>query len=106
MEKMLPYLNILAKGTLIVKNESDSTFKRETFGNESLIQEVKVGKGVGVVVMPDLTGLSMRNALSRIEGKGLIIKVSGNGKVVEQTPRPGTMIEKGDICYLKFQSSS
>ena len=56
--------------------------------------------------MPDLTGLSMRNALSRIEGKGLIIKVSGNGKVVEQTPRPGTMIEKGDICYLKFQSSS
>jgi cell division protein FtsI (penicillin-binding protein 3) len=106
MEKVLPYLNILAKGTLIVKNESDSTFKRETFGNESLIQEVKVGKGVGVVVMPDLTGLSMRNALSRIEGKGLIIKVSGNGKVVEQTPRPGTMIEKGDICYLKFQSSS
>jgi cell division protein FtsI (penicillin-binding protein 3) len=106
MEKMLPYLNILAKGTLIVKNESDSTFKRETFGNESLIQEIKVGKGVGVVVMPDLTGLSMRNALSRIEGKGLIIKVSGNGKVVEQTPRPGTMIEKGDICYLKFQSSS
>ena len=106
MEKVLPYLNILAKGTLIVKNESDSTFKRETFGNEPLIQEVKVGKGVGVVVMPDLTGLSMRNALSRIEGKGLIIKVSGNGKVVEQTPRPGTMIEKGDICYLKFQSSS
>jgi DNA-binding GntR family transcriptional regulator len=48
----------------------------------------------------------MRNALNRIEGKGLIIRVSGNGKVVEQTPRPGTMIEKGDICYLKFQSSS
>jgi cell division protein FtsI (penicillin-binding protein 3) len=58
------------------------------------------------VVMPDLTGLSMRNALSRIEGKGLIIKVSGNGKVVEQTPKAGAVIEKGDICFLKFQSPS
>jgi cell division protein FtsI (penicillin-binding protein 3) len=106
MEKVLPYLNVLPKGTLIVRNESDSTLKKETFGNEPSIQEVKVGKGAGMVVMPDLTGLSMRNALSRIEGKGLIIKVSGNGKVVEQTPRPGTMIEKGDICYLKFQSPS
>jgi len=106
MEKVLPYLNILPEGTLIVKNESDSTLKKEALGNEPSIQEVSVGKGAGMVVMPDLTGLSMRNALSRIEGKGLIIKVSGNGKVVEQTPRPGTMIEKGDICYLKFQSPS
>jgi len=57
-------------------------------------------------VMPDLTGLSMRNALSRIEGKGLIIKVSGNGKVVEQAPKAGVVVEKGDICYLKFQSPS
>jgi cell division protein FtsI (penicillin-binding protein 3) len=106
VEKVLPYLNVLPKGTLVVRNESDSTFKRETFGSEALIQGVQVGKGAEVAVMPDLTGLSMRNALSRIEGKGLIIRVSGNGKVVEQTPRPGTMIEKGDICYLKFYSPS
>jgi beta-lactam-binding protein with PASTA domain len=65
-----------------------------------------MGRGAEIVIMPDLTGLSMRNALSRIEGKGLIIKVSGNGKVVEQTPKPGTMVERGDICYLKFQSPS
>ena len=67
---------------------------------------VKMGKGMGKEVMPDLTGLSMRNAMSRIEGKGLIIKISGNGKVVDQIPKPGAVIEKGDICYLKFQSSS
>ena len=30
MEKMLPYLNVLPKGTLIVKNESDSPLKKET----------------------------------------------------------------------------
>jgi cell division protein FtsI (penicillin-binding protein 3) len=106
VEKVLPYFNVLPKGTLIVKNESDSVMKREAFGSEPLIEEVKVGKGLENVMMPDLTGLSMRNALSRIEGKGLIIKVSGNGKVVEQIPKAGSVIEKGDICYLKFQFPS
>jgi hypothetical protein len=106
MEKVLPYLHAVPKGTVIVKNEIDLTPQKAVWVNPSLIDGVKVGKGAGMVVMPDLTGLSMRNALSRIEGKGLIIKISGNGKVVEQNPKPGTVIEKGDICYLKFQSPS
>ncbi len=106
MEKVLPYFNVIPKGTLIVKKEPDSAPHPETSGTETLMEEVRVGRGVERVVMPDLTGLSMRNALSRMEGKGLIIKVSGNGKVVEQTPRAGTVIEKGDLCYLKFQSPS
>ena len=106
MEKVLSYLHVLPKGTMVVKNELDSAPKKESPGTQPLIDEVKVGKGAGMVMMPDLTGLSMRNALSRMEGKGLIIKVSGNGKVVEQIPRPGTVIEKGDICYLKFHSPS
>jgi cell division protein FtsI (penicillin-binding protein 3) len=106
MEKVLPYLNVLPRGTLIVKKEPDSTPHQEISGAETLTEEVKVGKGVERVVMPDLTGLSMRNALSRIEGQGLIIKVSGNGQVVEQAPKAGAVVEKGDICYLKFQSPS
>ncbi|MGZ3559935.1 MAG: penicillin-binding transpeptidase domain-containing protein, partial [Thermodesulfobacteriota bacterium] len=107
MEKVLPYLNVIPKGTMIVKNQMDSGPRKETSETQQpLIEAIKVGKGAGMVVMPDLTGLSMRNALTRIEGKGLIIKVSGNGKVIEQTPRPGTVIEKGDICYLKFQTPS
>jgi len=106
MEKVLSYLNVFPKGTLVVKNEIGSVSIKEASDTTPLIETVKVGKGVERVVMPDLTGLSMRSALSRMEGKGLIIKVSGNGKVVEQTPKPGTLIEKGDICYLKFQYHS
>ena len=105
IEKVLPYLDIHPKGTLIVKRESDFT-PEEVTPVEGPIETVKVGKGTRTVVMPDLTGLSMRSALSRIEGKGLIIKISGNGKVVEQTPKPGVVVEKGDICYLKFVSPS
>jgi cell division protein FtsI (penicillin-binding protein 3) len=106
MEKVLPYLNVLPEGTMIVKSDLDSAPKKELQGSQPLMEEVKVGKGAGMVMMPDLTGLSMRNALNRMEGKGLIVKVSGNGKVVEQVPRPGTVIEKGDICFLKFRYPS
>jgi cell division protein FtsI (penicillin-binding protein 3) len=104
VETILPYLNVHPKGTLIVRSESESSYKKETLETRSPVQEVKIEKGVGKEVMPNLMGLSMRKALSRIEGKGLIIKVSGNGKVVEQIPKSGTVIEKGDICYLKLQS--
>jgi cell division protein FtsI (penicillin-binding protein 3) len=106
MEKVLPYLNLIPKGTTVVKNELDSAPRKGASETPPSIAGVNMGKGAGMIVMPDLTGLSMRNALTRIEGKGLIIKVSGNGKVIEQIPRPGTVIEKGDICYLKFQTPS
>ena len=106
MEKVLPYFNAHPKGTLIVKNEVNAIPVKRAVRPDSLMEEVKVVKAVGKEVMPDLTGLSMRSALSRIEGKGLIIKVSGNGRVVDQSPRPGAVIEKGDICFLKLQSSS
>jgi len=104
MEKALPMLNVLPKGTMVVKNELGSAPPKEAPGAQPLIDGIKVGKKMELVVMPDLTGLSMRNALSRIEGKGLVIKVSGNGKVVDQVPRPGSVVEKGDICFLKFRS--
>lgn len=106
VEKVLPHLNILPKGTMIVKNESELSMKREESRMLPVIDGVKVGKGSERVVMPDLAGLPMRSALSRIEGKGLIIKVSGNGRLVEQVPRAGAVIDKGEICYLKFESPS
>jgi cell division protein FtsI (penicillin-binding protein 3) len=106
-EKVFPYLNALPRGTMVVKREpAEADPKPETRETEKPIEEVRVGRTVGKETMPDLTGLSMRNALSRIEGKGLIVKVSGSGKVIEQTPRAGVPIERGDICFLKFQSPS
>lgn len=106
VEKVLPHLNVFPKGTMIVKNETNLFGGRETSGSLPASEEVTVGKGIERVVMPDLVGLSMRNALIRLEGKGLTIKVSGNGRLVEQVPKPGTVVEKGEICYLKFESPS
>ncbi len=91
---------------MIVKNELDLSAKSEAVRVLPVIDSIKMSKGAERMVMPDLTGLTMRNALSRIEGKGLIIKVSGNGRLVEQFPRAGTVIDRGEICYLKFESPS
>ena len=106
VEKVLPTLNVFPRGTMIVKNGLDLAPRKEVTRTSSVIEEVIVGKGAEKVLMPDLTGLPMRRALSRVEGKGMIIKVSGNGKLIEQIPRAGTVIEKGEICYLKFEPPS
>ncbi len=106
LEKVLPYLNVFPKGTIVVKKEATPIIEKEPSNPQASINGIKMGKGTEVITMPDLMGLTMRSALSRIEGKGLIIKVSGNGRLVEQIPKPGTILEKGDICYLRFESLS
>lgn len=104
VEKTLPYLNVLPKGVQVVKTEIAPLGESQKL--QPLVEKERGIEDTGKMIMPDLTGLSMRNALSRIEGKGLIIKVSGSGKVTEQSPKPGTIIEKGEICYLKLESPS
>jgi cell division protein FtsI (penicillin-binding protein 3) len=106
MEKVLPYLNVHPTGTVIVKNEIDSSSTNESLTSGPMIEEGNIGKVDAKEVMPDLTGLPIRTALTRIEGKGLIIKVSGKGKVVEQVPKPGVIFEKGEFCFLKLQPPS
>jgi len=56
MEKVLPYLSVHPKGTLIVKNEEPFVSRRTGPVSEPAIDGVKVGKGIERVVMPDLTG--------------------------------------------------
>jgi cell division protein FtsI (penicillin-binding protein 3) len=106
MEKILPLLNAFPRGTPVVKNTAEEPSEEEARRVRASIEAVNVRNEAGKDVMPDLTGLPMRTALSRIDGRGLIIKVSGNGKLVDQVPKAGTVIERGDICYLKFQSPS
>lgn len=52
--------------------------------------------------MPDVHGMGARDAVFLIESRGLKVKVSGRGKVVEQSIGPGTKIRKGMVCSLRF----
>ena len=52
--------------------------------------------------MPDLYGLSARDALRTLTRIGLTGRIAGDGVVIEQTPEAGTVLAPGDTCTLKL----
>jgi cell division protein FtsI (penicillin-binding protein 3) len=50
--------------------------------------------------MPDLRGRSAREAAIAAARRGLIVELSGSGRVVEQVPAPGVEIASGASCRL------
>jgi cell division protein FtsI (penicillin-binding protein 3) len=51
-------------------------------------------------VLPDLRGLSARDAVKTLTKLGLVGRLEGVGFVVSQRPAPGTPIERGAACTL------
>jgi cell division protein FtsI (penicillin-binding protein 3) len=52
------------------------------------------------LLMPDLRGLSAREAAIEAARRGLIVELKGSGSVVEQSPEPGVEIDAGLTCVL------
>ena len=57
----------------------------------------------GKLIAPDLSGLSMRDALVTLEGAGLGIRISGSGRVAQQSPKPGHSLQPGDSVEVVLQ---
>lgn len=55
-------------------------------------------------VMPDVRGLTMREALRRIESTrvGVRLSLSGSGVATGQIPSPGASLEAGNTCRIEF----
>jgi len=54
----------------------------------------------GTAVVPDLRGLSAREALRMLARLGLTPRVEGKGVVIEQNPPAGAPLERGMTCTL------
>jgi cell division protein FtsI (penicillin-binding protein 3) len=54
-------------------------------------------------LMPDVRGLSARNAVRALMRVGLAPQVDGSGFVVEQSPEAGAVVVRGDGALLKLQ---
>jgi cell division protein FtsI (penicillin-binding protein 3) len=52
--------------------------------------------------MPDVHGMTLKDALYFIENEGYKVKYIGNGRVKVQSPAPHTKIEKGSTVYLRL----
>jgi cell division protein FtsI (penicillin-binding protein 3) len=54
----------------------------------------------GQVVLPDLRGLSGREALRVLARLGVLPRMAGEGVVIDQDPLPGSPVEAGGACRL------
>jgi membrane peptidoglycan carboxypeptidase len=63
----------------------------------SLVAEGRLG------AVPDLRGLSAREAVRTLVKLGLVARVSGNGFVVSQDPPAGSPLETGSVCRLVLE---
>ena len=54
-------------------------------------------------LMPDLTGLSMRQVLDVLSGCGLEMEFQGSGRVVAQMPHPGAPVDAGSPGTVYFE---
>lgn len=55
-------------------------------------------------IVPDVTGMGLRDALYLLEGKGIKVSVVGKGIVQRQSINPGTKIEKGMTITVELKS--
>jgi len=56
--------------------------------------------------MPDLRGLSAREAIRTLSQIGLTSRMSGDGFVVTQSPAPGEALVQGGVCSLRLTRRS
>ena len=69
--------------------------------DRSVIQLKRVNEG-GKSVMPDVHGMGARDAVFLIESRGVKVRLTGRGKVTEQSIGAGERIKKGMVCSLKL----
>lgn len=98
-ERALQILDRLPKQTIV----HSETARRDTvFPPGAPAKVVFQPASEGKWVMPDLSGLSMREAL-RAVGKHLShVKVSGNGYLQDQSPEKGTIVSSETVVSLNF----
>ncbi|HSQ20580.1 MAG TPA: penicillin-binding transpeptidase domain-containing protein, partial [Blastocatellia bacterium] len=59
-------------------------------------------KRFGSVVMPDLIGKGIREAVAMCADQGLKLKAAGDGVVSLQNPSPGALVSQETICRVKL----
>ena len=64
---------------------------------------VHVGTAGDTRDLPDLRGLSAREALRVLTSIGMTAQLTGVGVVTSQSPAPGTPIERGLACVLRLE---
>jgi len=82
------------EGNRVVSQRSDVL---DTFGLELTLGEAVASK------MPDLVGLSLREALEVMGNIRMNVEFEGKGRVASQFPKADTELSKGTVCKLTLK---
>lgn len=64
---------------------------------------LKRAKTYGAKYIPDVMGMGARDAVFMMESRGVKVRLTGRGKVVKQSPKPGSLIKKHETCQLTLE---
>jgi cell division protein FtsI/penicillin-binding protein 2 len=95
-------LSIIAKQLdLPVSVDSDTWFRVDTVNQKLQLSEISLKKGI----VPDVTGMGLRDAMFLLENTGLKVSYSGIGTVIKQSPEQGVPYRTGQRIYLTLDTS-
>ena len=73
---------------------------------ENSVIQVLLGSGstTGSVVVPDVRGMNLREAIATISRIGLRAEISGSGLITTQVPAKGKSVSVGSVLQLKAEA--
>lgn len=104
--QIIRYLNIPPnQGTMTMVRYHPYTdpYPEKGIINHNYLKKILLSEQHVLKIMPDFSGLSMRNVLKKAEELDLNIEISGSGKATSQHPPPENPIEYNRRCWVKFQ---
>jgi cell division protein FtsI (penicillin-binding protein 3) len=76
---------------------------------EDWVKTVRNGKAIGWKkavegqdIVPDVKGMTFRDAIFLLEKAGLRVLYEGKGRIINQSLQPGTRVRKGDGIYVRL----
>jgi cell division protein FtsI (penicillin-binding protein 3) len=105
-EATLRYLGVAptidpAPPVLVARRDEQEAVETEGPTQESPVVNVLVEAPAGTV--PDVRGLSARDAMRKLAKAGLSAQMTGDGFVVSQDPAPGEPIENRRVCHVTLE---
>jgi stage V sporulation protein D (sporulation-specific penicillin-binding protein) len=89
---------------VLVERRDATNVRTRSAGRDNPVVSLVSGGSPGTV--PDLQGLSAREAVRQLVRLGLTAQITGDGFVVSQDPPAGSVLEPGAVCRLVLTRSA
>ncbi len=103
--RVLTHLNVPPERKVEVASKQGRKKSLKRTGSKGR-SDIEVADAKAIGKMPNLKGLTIRQALRKLEKTGVSIRLDlvGSGFAVRQEPKAGTVLAQGAGCRLEFES--